>query len=208
MRLRLPCTVRLCLLGLCLSHALQPTPVSDVFRRCASLEEGKHVALRVSIRGRVTESKHVSDRLMFLRLRDEVCGRDETCEIELLLRERDGFLSRDDLQGIVGACEATGAEPSSELSSELSSSSDPATISVSNCVPGCSFDLRVNPACTSQFHSSSCAAVKRPLLAAAMVRSVSLPEGPATARTNLRSRVRRTASASAAEVPPLLTRSS
>ena len=111
-RCRVPQGVPLSLLVLCASHALRaPTPVSEVYRRFASLDEGKHVDARVSIRGVVTDAKRVSARLTFLRVRDDEAGAASPGprEIELLLRERDGFLTEDDIAGIARAAARPGA---------------------------------------------------------------------------------------------------
>ena len=92
-RCRVPQGVPLSLLVLCASHALRaPTPVSEVYRRFASLDEGKHVDARVSIRGVVTDAKRVSARLTFLRVRDDEAGAASPGprEIELLLRAISG----------------------------------------------------------------------------------------------------------------------
>ena len=93
-------------------------PVAQVHQQYVDLQEGKHSDKRVSIRVVVREVKQTSPRLTFLRVRDcqEIIDNDSSTsgsgsgqkddnpikhEIELLLRERDGFLTRSEIDQIV-----------------------------------------------------------------------------------------------------------
>ena len=82
------------------------TSVAQVHHQYADLQEGKHRDKRVSLRVVVEEVKQTSPRLAFLRVRDcqEIAGNDYSLSnhrIELLLRERDGFLTRSEIDQIV-----------------------------------------------------------------------------------------------------------
>jgi hypothetical protein len=89
------------------------TPVAEVHRLYADLPDGKYVEDRVSIDAVVLEVKQTSPRLTFLRVRDVAStaddGDDDSEIIELLLRERDSFLSPSDIERIVTAAAQPGA---------------------------------------------------------------------------------------------------
>jgi DNA replication protein DnaD len=93
------------------STILVSTPIAQVHRQYEKLPEGKHWNERVSIDAVVQEIKQTSPRLVFLRVqdarngnnnnnRDDQKNRKEDNSIELLLRERDGFLSSLDIEKI------------------------------------------------------------------------------------------------------------
>ena len=92
------------------------TPVAQVHRQYADLPEGKHVSQRVSIHVVVQEVKPTSPRLVFLRGRDADSLADSEDDddssdnsIELLLPERDSFLSCRDIEQITQAASQPGA---------------------------------------------------------------------------------------------------
>lgn len=82
-----------------------PIPVTEVHRLYAGLSEGKHLGERVNVHVVVQEVKPVSARLTFLRVRDVNVASSAvgSGEIELLLRERDSFLSQMEIANITNA---------------------------------------------------------------------------------------------------------
>ena len=78
--------------------------VAEVFQRYSYLPEGKHINERVSIDVVVKEIKQISPHLVFMRAYDHEDG-----IIELLLRERDSFLTTDEIERIKFAASQPGS---------------------------------------------------------------------------------------------------
>eukprot|EP00977_Amphora_coffeiformis_P030200 scaffold45428_cov176-Amphora_coffeaeformis.AAC.4 len=88
-----------------ISNPYQVTSISKVIEQYRHLLEGKHPSKRVCINGAVREIKETSPRLVFMRVFDE-----ESLEVmEVLLRQRDGFLSVEEIEQITRAAKQSDA---------------------------------------------------------------------------------------------------
>lgn len=85
--------------------ALQVLPsIAEFHERFKSLSEGKHPSHRVSMTVVVDEIKQTSSRLVFLRTNDSDNDDDKPTEVmELLLRERDGFMTTAEINSVKNA---------------------------------------------------------------------------------------------------------